>query len=104
VTHVGDGLQREELEYLSDTLRPEEQDNFNGWVPPEEVPEALNEATLLVLHQQTSLIVWVGDVQGLVEAVSYLLDHPRLAQEMGYAVRRHAQEVFNLENTADAYD
>ncbi|MGB6420514.1 MAG: glycosyltransferase, partial [Anaerolineales bacterium] len=56
------------------------------------------------LHRQTGLIVRVGDVQGLVEAIASLLDHPQLAQEMGYAARRHAQEVFSLEKTADAYE
>jgi len=138
LTIAGDGLQREELEDLTVSLRLEEQVEFIGWVPPEEVPEVLNATTLLVLpsrseglpmaaleaahmarpiittdvggnpeavlHQQTGLIVRAGDVQGLVEAIAYLLDHPQLAQEMGDAARRHAQEVFRLEKTADAYD
>jgi len=135
---AGDGLLREELQDLADSLGLEEQVEFIGWVPQEDVREVLNEATLLVLpsrreglpmaaleaahmarpiittdvggnpeivlHQQTGLIVRVGDVLGLVEAIANLLDHPQLAQEMGYAARQHAQEVFNLENTADAYN
>ena len=135
---AGDGLQREELQDLTVSHKLEEQVEFIGWVPPEDVPEVLNKATLLVLpsrreglpmaaleaahmarpiittdvggnpeivlHQQTGLIVQVGDVQGLVEAIAYLLDNPKVAQEMGDAARRHAQEFFNLENTADAYD
>jgi glycosyltransferase involved in cell wall biosynthesis len=135
---AGDGLQRKELQDLTVSHKLEEQVEFIGWVPPEEVPEVLNKATLLVLpsrgeglpmaaleaahmarpiittdvggnpetvlHRQTGLIVRAGDVQGLVDAIAYLLDHPQLAQEMGYAARQHAQEVFSLKKTADAYD
>lgn len=135
---AGDGLQREELQDLTVSLKLEEQVEFIGWVPQEDVQEVLNKATLLVLpsrreglpmsaleaahmarpiittdvggnpeivlHQQTGLIVQVGDVQGLVDAIAYLLDHPQRAQEMGDAARRHAQELFNLEKTANAYD
>ena len=138
LTIAGDGLQQEELEDITVSRGLEEQVEFIGWVPPEEVPEVLNATTLLVLpsrreglpmatleaahkarpiittdvdgnpetvlHQQTRLIVRAGDVQGLVDAIAYLLDHPQLAQEIGYAAHRHAQEVFNMENTANAYD
>lgn len=138
LTIAGDGPQREELEKLTVSLRLENQVKFFGWVPPEEVPELLNEATMLVLpsrgeglpmtaleaahmarpiittdvggipeivlHQQTGLILRAGDVQGLVEAIAYLLDHPQLAQEIGDAARRQAQDVFSLDKTADAYD
>jgi glycogen(starch) synthase len=135
---AGDGLQRKELQDLTVSHKLEEQVEFIGWIPPEDVQEVLNKATLLVLpsrreglpmaaleaanmarpiittdvggnpeivlHQQTGLIVQLGDVQGLVEAIAYLLDNPKVAQEMGDAARRHTQEFFNLENTADAYD
>jgi len=138
LTIAGDGIQREELQDLTVSLKLEGQVEFIGWVPQEDVQEVLNKATLLVLpsrreglpmaaleaahmarpiittdvggnpeivlHRQTGLIVRVGDMQGLVEAIAYLLDHPQLAQEMGHAARLHAQEVFNLEKTADAYD
>lgn len=57
-----------------------------------------------VLHMKTGLIVKFGDEQDLVDAVSYLLDDPQLAQKMGDAGLRYAREVFILERMVDSYE
>ena len=44
------------------------------------------------------------DSVGLAQAISFLLEHPETAAQMGQAARRRAQEVFSLGRCVNAYD
>jgi glycogen(starch) synthase len=58
----------------------------------------------IVVHGETGLLVEKEDSRALAEAITFLLDHPQTAVQMGEAARRRAQEVFNWERYVDAYD
>ncbi len=58
----------------------------------------------IILHGQTGLVVPPQDIEALTEAITYLLDRPRLAEEMGLAGRKRIQEEFSLQLTASAYE
>jgi glycogen(starch) synthase len=58
----------------------------------------------VVVHQETGLLVKKEDSVGLAQAISFLLEHPETAAQMGQAARRRAQEVFSLERYVNAYD
>jgi glycogen(starch) synthase len=58
----------------------------------------------IILHRQTGLVVPPQDAEALAEAITYLLDRPQLAEEMGLAGRKRIREEFNLQRTASAYE
>lgn len=58
----------------------------------------------VVLHGETGLLVKKEDYNALAEAVSYLLDHPDIAEKMGNAARLRAREVFSWNGHVDAYE
>ncbi len=58
----------------------------------------------VVVHEKTGLLVEQEDTKALAEAITFLLDHPDMAAQMGQAARRRAEAVFSLERCVDAYD
>jgi glycogen(starch) synthase len=58
----------------------------------------------VVVHQKTGLLVEKEDSIGLARALTFLLEHPEVAVQMGQAARQRVQEVFSLERCIDAYD
>jgi len=58
----------------------------------------------LIVHEKTGLIVEKENSAALVEAITFLLNHPERAQEMGQAGRRRVKETFGLQRCVDAYD
>ena len=58
----------------------------------------------VVMHQEGGLIVDNEDTDGFASAVSFLLEHPALAIEMGEAGRRRVQAVFTWDRHLEAYD
>jgi glycogen(starch) synthase len=58
----------------------------------------------VVVHQKTGLLVEKDSREGLAAAISFLLDHPAVAAQMGQAARSRAREVFSLERCVAAYD
>jgi glycosyltransferase involved in cell wall biosynthesis len=58
----------------------------------------------VVVHQQTGLLVEREDVRGIADAVSFLLERPETAAQMGKAARLRAREVFSWDRCVDAYD
>ncbi|HZX15043.1 MAG TPA: glycosyltransferase family 4 protein [Thermodesulfobacteriota bacterium] len=57
-----------------------------------------------VIHKQTGLLFEMENVQGLFEAISFILDHPDTAMRMGHNGRARALDIFGLEKYVDAYD
>lgn len=58
----------------------------------------------IVVHQQSGLLVDKEDSKGLAEAISFLLEKPQVAVQMGQTARRRVQTVFSWERHVDAYD
>jgi glycosyltransferase involved in cell wall biosynthesis len=58
----------------------------------------------IVVHRQNGLLVDKEDIQGLAGAVSFLLDNPELAAQMGQAGRARVKTNFNWEVHVDSYD
>jgi glycogen(starch) synthase len=58
----------------------------------------------VVAAGETGLLVENGDVDGLVKAITVLLDDPERAVRMGQAARQRAQEKFSWDNFVDSYD
>jgi glycogen(starch) synthase len=58
----------------------------------------------LVLHQRTGLLVENRNITAFAEAISFLLENPVMAQQMGLAARKRALEVFSLERYINDYD
>lgn len=57
-----------------------------------------------VVHQQTGLLVGKEDSIALAKAITFLLDHPDRAMQMGEAGRLRVKTKFSLEQYVDAYD
>lgn len=57
-------------------------------------------ATEIVIDGDTGLLVPMGDVSAMAEAILFLLDNPEAAREMGRRGRRRANEYFSIERTA----
>jgi glycogen(starch) synthase len=57
-----------------------------------------------VIHRQTGLLVDKDDHLAIAEAISYLLDNPGEASQMGQTGRSRAQSVFSWERFVDTYD
>jgi glycogen(starch) synthase len=58
----------------------------------------------IVVHQKTGLLVDKEDIQGLAGALSFLLENPELAVQMGQAARDQVQTKFNWEVHVSLYD
>lgn len=58
----------------------------------------------IVVDQQTGLLVEEEDSAALAEGITFLLEHPEVARQMGQAARRRAKDVFSLERFVDDYD
>ena len=58
----------------------------------------------IVSHGQTGLLVEPEDSDGLVEAITFLLQHPDMARSMGLAAQRRMEEVFGWQQFVDEYD
>lgn len=134
---AGDGPARADLQQLATDLGLHSVE-FLGWVAPDDIPDLLNTATLVIMpsrieplglvavqtaqmarpiiatrvdglpevvtHGQTGLLVEPDDVDGLAQAIRYMLEHPSIAIAMGEAARRRAQEVLDWGAYVGAYD
>lgn len=58
----------------------------------------------MVVDRETGLLVGKENAKALAEAVSYLLEHPELAVQMGKSARSRALSSFGFEQHVDAYD
>jgi glycogen(starch) synthase len=58
----------------------------------------------VVIHGETGLLVEKEDSTALAEAITFLLDHPETAIQMGQAARRRAVDVFGWQRAVDEYD
>jgi glycogen(starch) synthase len=58
----------------------------------------------IVLHEKTGFLVEPEDIAGLVEAIVFLLTHPRQAAQMGQAGRCRTQELFSWEQCVEDYN
>ena len=54
----------------------------------------------IVVNGNTGLLVPMGDVAAMAEAILFLLDNPETAREMGRRGRQRANELFSIERTA----
>ena len=53
---------------------------------------------------ESGLLVEPEDIDGVAEAMRFLLRHPERAAAMGEAARRHAGEVFSWDEHVTAYE
>jgi glycogen synthase len=58
----------------------------------------------IVVQGETGLLVEREDAEALAEAITFLLDHPKKATQMGGAARRRALEVYSWDRYLDDYD
>jgi glycogen(starch) synthase len=58
----------------------------------------------VVLHQETGILVEKESVSQLSEAISFLLDHARVAHDLGQAAKLRAKKMFTLQRCVDTYD
>lgn len=58
----------------------------------------------VVVNGETGLLVENRNIDELVTAITFLLDHPDVAAQMGQAARQRAQENFGWEMFVDAYE
>lgn len=58
----------------------------------------------VVVHQKTGLLVEKEDSVGLAQALSFLLENPEKAVQMGKAAKQRGKEVFSIGRCIDAYD
>ncbi|MEH1910260.1 glycosyltransferase family 4 protein [Nostoc sp.] len=68
------------------------------------VATAVNGLPELIVHQQTGLLIELEDSVSLAEAITYFLENPVLANQMGQAARQKVQENFDLKNCINHYD
>lgn len=57
-----------------------------------------------VIHRKTGLLIDKEDLRQLADAISFLLEHPRLAMQYGQSARKRVEEVFSTTSFIDAYD
>jgi glycogen(starch) synthase len=57
-----------------------------------------------IAHQQTGLLFESENPVALADQITFLLDHPDIATQMGQAGRCRASKIFSLEGFVDAYD
>jgi len=58
----------------------------------------------VVIHRQTGLLVEPGDCGAIAEAISFLIQHPDRAAQLGQTARRRAQNKFSWLPCVDGYD
>jgi glycogen(starch) synthase len=58
----------------------------------------------IIIHSKTGLLVPNEDSQKLCHAVTYLLGHHQIAEQIGQAARQRAIKKFSLHGCVDAYD
>ncbi len=58
----------------------------------------------VVQHQETGLLIEKGDIHGLTEAISYLLQNPKASTRMGQEARMRAMELFEWEKCVANYE
>ncbi len=58
----------------------------------------------VVVDGKTGWLVEREDSEGLAKAISFLLDHPKVAARMGRAAQQHARALFSPQRCVDAYD
>jgi len=58
----------------------------------------------VIIHETTGLLVDQENSSALARAITFLLDHPEVAVQMGQAGRRRVREQFSWERCVDAYD
>jgi len=57
----------------------------------------------LIQHSKNGLLVSVGNVAGLTEAIDYLILHPQIAQAMGKAAVHSVQTRFHVSQVAEQW-
>ena len=57
----------------------------------------------LIINGETGLLVKHREIDELVNNIEYLLDHPRVAREMGNAGRERIKTEFSLERMVQSY-
>lgn len=57
-----------------------------------------------IIHRKTGLLIDREDSQQLADAISFLLEHPKLAIQYGLYARKRVEEVFSVTSFLDAYD
>jgi glycogen(starch) synthase len=58
----------------------------------------------VIVHQLTGLLVEPENASAIAAAIAALLDHPRMAAQMGEAARQRVREVFSWDGCVNAYD
>jgi glycogen synthase len=58
----------------------------------------------VVIHRKTGLLVDPGDCAGMAEAISFLIQHPEKAAQLGQMARRRAQNQFSWRRCVDGYE
>ncbi len=96
---AGDGPEKKELELLATSFGIKEYVDFTGWVSPDQVPELINQSTIVVVPSR-----W-EEPFGLVAVEAALLGRPVIAANVG-----GLKEIIKNESTGllfkkeDAYD
>ena len=58
----------------------------------------------VVQHNETGLLIEKGDIHGLTEAISYLLEHHDASTQMGKIARTRAMQTFDWEKCVVGYE
>lgn len=58
----------------------------------------------VIVHGETGLLVEPDNVSTLAKAIEFLLEHPKMAEQMGQVGQRLSQENFRWEEYVDAYE
>ena len=58
----------------------------------------------VVAHERTGFLVEPENSRALAEAITFLLEHPGTAKQMGHTARDRAQKEFNWQKHVDAFD
>ena len=57
-----------------------------------------------IIHRKTGLLIDREDSQQLADAISFLIEYPKLAMQYGQNARKRAEEVFSANSFLDSYD
>ena len=58
----------------------------------------------VVIHQRTGILVDPEDCVGMADAISFLIQHPDKAAQLGQTARQQAQNEFSWRRCVDGYD
>jgi glycosyltransferase involved in cell wall biosynthesis len=58
----------------------------------------------VVIHGETGMLVDKEDSHGLAQALTFLLSHPKEANQMGKAARNRVQTDFSMDRCVDEYE